>query len=303
MEGREGSGARSKKIPAPVLIETPTKSTRPKPLRLLAVVSIVFFNVSGGPLGSEGAVSSFGPIRGLLMVVAFAFCFSMPQAMMTAELSTAFPVNGGYSIWVQTAFGTFWGVQESYWSWCSGVVDTAIYPVLLYSAAQQLLSSLGSSALQYDSYDTGAYCRAHNETAPSSYSYDEGVGPVGGNSSSPASHSNLWACMLDEGSGCATEYGVKLAVLTVFVLPNVFSSALVGNMLTSMSLVAMAPFVALCVVGLPRLDLSYFLLPVRTLNWRVALLLTGIRSCASMTFHCHRRLSIGAAGSPSSTGT
>ena len=43
-----------------------------------------------------------------------------------------FPVNGGYSIWVTEAFGGFWGLQESYWSWFSGVVDNAVYPVLIY---------------------------------------------------------------------------------------------------------------------------------------------------------------------------
>ncbi len=41
--------------------------------------------------------------------------------------------NGGYSIWVCEAFGEFWGFQESYWSYASGTVDTALYPVYVYS--------------------------------------------------------------------------------------------------------------------------------------------------------------------------
>ena len=114
-----------------------------KPLKLVAAISIVFFNVSGGPLGSEEIISSLGPVIGLGLVLVFSLVFSIPQAMITAELSTAFPSNGGYSIWVQAAFGTFWGIQESYWSWFSGVVDSALYPVLLYSTGQQLLSGDG----------------------------------------------------------------------------------------------------------------------------------------------------------------
>ena len=129
-------------VSEPLLGASEEAPPQPRPLRLLAVVSIVFFNVSGGPLGSEGSVSALGPICALGMIVVFALIYSVPQAMITAELSTAFPSNGGYSIWVQAAFGTFWGVQESYWSWFSGVVDTAIYPVLLYSSAQQLLPHL-----------------------------------------------------------------------------------------------------------------------------------------------------------------
>jgi len=67
------------------------------------------------------------------------------QAAVTAELSTAFPDNGGYSLWVKGAFGDFWGVQQSYWSWVAGVVDNALYPVLLYSAAAHFFGSFAAT--------------------------------------------------------------------------------------------------------------------------------------------------------------
>ena len=63
---------------------------------------------------------------------------ALAGALVTAELSTAFPQNGGYTIWVQAAFGPFWAVQESYWSWVSGVVDNALYPILLYNTVDKL---------------------------------------------------------------------------------------------------------------------------------------------------------------------
>ena len=71
---------------------------RNRPLGLFAVVSIVFFNVSGGPLGSEEVISSCGPIIGLSTILVFACLYSVPQAMITAELSTAFPRNGGCTL-------------------------------------------------------------------------------------------------------------------------------------------------------------------------------------------------------------
>ena len=100
--------------------------------------------------------------NGLGAMALFACVFSVPQAMMTAELSTAMPDNGGYSLWVQAAFGDFWGVQESYWSWFSGVVDSALYPVLLYSSAMQLLSGAGAGAAHEGT------CAAANATLPAS---------------------------------------------------------------------------------------------------------------------------------------
>jgi len=99
-----------------------------------SICFITYFNVCGGPWGTEEVISSVGPCPGLLGLVLMAATFGVPLALVTSELSSAYPVNGGYSIWVSEAFGTFWGLQESYWSWVSGVVDNALYPLLTYRA-------------------------------------------------------------------------------------------------------------------------------------------------------------------------
>ena len=235
-----------------------------KPLRLYAVVVIVFFNVSGGPLGSEEVVASLGPILGLSLMVVFALLFSIPQAMITAELSTAFPANGGYSLWVQAAFGTFWGVQESYWSWFSGVVDSALYPVLLYETGVKLLSGMGSDALP-DSADGSSVCNATVDD-PASYSYGDDSGGDG-----EAGVRNLWGCMFEAGSGCALEYGIKLATLFCFCLPNVISSRVVGDFLTGLCLIAMAPFLVLSAFGLSKWRVANFVRQPRTYKWQTGL--------------------------------
>ena len=48
-----------------------TGSRRPS-LGILSVLSLIFFNVSGGPLGSEGIISAGGPIVGLSSILGFA---------------------------------------------------------------------------------------------------------------------------------------------------------------------------------------------------------------------------------------
>ena len=68
---------------------------RHRKLGVVSVAMIVFFNVSGGPIGSEQVVTYGGPFVGLGAMALFACVFSVPQAMMTAELSTAMPDNGG----------------------------------------------------------------------------------------------------------------------------------------------------------------------------------------------------------------
>jgi hypothetical protein len=96
----------------------------------VGVAALVYFNVSGGPYGSEGLISALGPLPGLIAVIVFPLIWAFPLSLITAELSTSFPENGGYTIWVSEAFGEFFGFQEGYWSWISGVVDNAVYPVL-----------------------------------------------------------------------------------------------------------------------------------------------------------------------------
>lgn len=105
---------------------------------VVAVVAISFFNVSGGPWGSEDIFSTAGPLMGTAGLLLFAVFFSLPQCLCTAELTCAFPSNGGYAVWVRESFGDFWGFQECYWAWVSGVLDSAVYPVLICDTLLQL---------------------------------------------------------------------------------------------------------------------------------------------------------------------
>ncbi len=98
----------------------------------ISVAALSYFNVSGGPWGSEGIVAAAGPLPGFIGIAAMALCSALPMILITTELSCMFPDDGGYSIWVAEAFGEFWGFQESYWSWVSGVLDNALYPTLAY---------------------------------------------------------------------------------------------------------------------------------------------------------------------------
>ncbi|CAA0807461.1 Probable polyamine transporter [Striga hermonthica] len=102
-----------------------------KKLTILPLIALIFYEVSGGPFGVEDSVrSGGGPLLSLLGFLVFPFFWSIPEALVTAELATSFPANGGYVLWISSAFGPFWGFQEGLWKWFSGVMDNALYPVL-----------------------------------------------------------------------------------------------------------------------------------------------------------------------------
>lgn len=66
----------------------------------------------------------------LVGILTLPWLWSFPTALMTAELATAMPEDGGYVIWVERAFGRFWGFQEGWLSWLCSFADNALYPVM-----------------------------------------------------------------------------------------------------------------------------------------------------------------------------
>uniref|UniRef100_A0A3N7F9D4 Uncharacterized protein n=1 Tax=Populus trichocarpa TaxID=3694 RepID=A0A3N7F9D4_POPTR len=109
---------------------TTTTTTSHGKLALIPLVFLIFFEVSGGPYGEESAVGAAGPLWAILGFLIFPFIWSIPEALVTAELATAFPGNGGFVIWAHQAFGPFWGSLMGSWKFLTGVLNLASYPVL-----------------------------------------------------------------------------------------------------------------------------------------------------------------------------
>ena len=108
-------------------------------LTFWSLVGIMYFASSGGPEGTEGLVSAAGP-GGALVGILIAVCvWSAPIALMSAELGTMVPENGGPMVWARAAFGagTLWGDGMAFLvGWCSFLftsVDAALYPAMFVS--------------------------------------------------------------------------------------------------------------------------------------------------------------------------
>ena len=118
-------------VPTQSPINTISNATSPqRSLNLRALAALTFFCVAGGAYGLEDAVGAAGPLVVLLGILILPWLWSFPTALMTAELSTAMPEDGGYVVWVEKAFGRFWGFQEGWLSWLCSFADNALYPVM-----------------------------------------------------------------------------------------------------------------------------------------------------------------------------
>ena len=60
-------------------------------LGLSAIIGIIFFSVSGGPYGLEDVVGSSGAGMAVLLIIVTPLIYSLPAALMVAELATLCP--------------------------------------------------------------------------------------------------------------------------------------------------------------------------------------------------------------------
>jgi amino acid transporter len=102
-------------------------------LTLLGLMSVAFFTTCGGPFGLEPLPAAVGPGWAVILILLAPLLWSLPMALMVAELSTLMPEEGGYYIWVRDTMGRFWGVQEAWWTMGYSIGLLASFPVLFVS--------------------------------------------------------------------------------------------------------------------------------------------------------------------------
>jgi amino acid transporter len=190
-------------------------SVRPLPrtLNLRALVGLTFFCVAGGAYGLEDAVGAGGPLIVLLGILILPWLWSLPTALMTAELSTAMPEDGGYVVWVEKAFGRFWGFQEGWLSWLCSFADNALYPVMFV--------------------DYLAYLRG--DMAP------------------------------------LERWLIGAALISAITWLNIRGTYLVGLSSIVFTLLVLAPFAAMVVLGAPQVDPTQWLKHSNNINWPLLL--------------------------------
>ena len=202
-------------------------------LSVLALSILVFYKVSGGPFGCEPTVRAAGPFYALMGFIIFPLAWSVPEALVTAELGSLYPEPSGSVAWIEEAFGSTAGLLCGYFHWVSGATDNAIYPALFLEYLSSYLKSLN--------------------TAPPP----------------PAAAAVTTTVTLnepDEFSVFTDPYWrfFLCSIMTVILAYiNFRGLQIVGNLSVMVAVLAMSPFVLLVILGAPQVDPQRWLvLPV-----------------------------------------
>lgn len=112
---------------------TATAQTNSSVLRkasLFYLVFVMFSYTTGGPFGLEDMVTTSGPGMTLIYLVLLPLFWCIPVSLVSAELTTAMPVEGGFYRWTRAAFGDFWGFLAGWWNWSASFLLGGAYAVL-----------------------------------------------------------------------------------------------------------------------------------------------------------------------------
>jgi amino acid transporter len=96
----------------------------------LHLTLVAYFLICGGPFSIEEAVGAAGPLPSIIGLLVLPWLWSVPQAIMAAELSLMTSQNGGNILWVQQAFGDFLGWVNAFNIVSANIANIAMYPVL-----------------------------------------------------------------------------------------------------------------------------------------------------------------------------
>ena len=114
-------------------------------LSLSALISVAFFTTCGGAFALEPLIGAIGPGWAFALLFLTPLLWSIPIALMVAELSTLMPEEGGYYVWVREALGPFWAVQEAWWTIGYSLMLLAIFPVFFSSYLGYLVPDLAAA--------------------------------------------------------------------------------------------------------------------------------------------------------------
>ena len=97
---------------------------------LFYLIFVMFSYTTGGPVGLEEMVTTSGPGLTLIYLLVLPFFWCIPVSLVSAELTTAMPVSGGFYRWTRAAFGDFWGFLAGWWNWTASFLLGGAYAVL-----------------------------------------------------------------------------------------------------------------------------------------------------------------------------
>jgi amino acid transporter len=160
--------------------------------------------------------------------ILFPLLWSIPEALVTAELGSLYPEPSGSVAWIEEAFGSTAGLLCGYFHWVSGATDNAIYPALFLEYLSSYLQTLKVAK------EDDMAAAVMDTTTTSTPEFSVFTDPY-------------WRFFL-----CSI-----MTVILAYI--NFRGLQIVGNLSVVVAVLAMSPFVLLVILGANQVDPSRWL--------------------------------------------
>lgn len=114
-------------------------SNKKSKISVVGLVAMICVTVAGGGFGIEDLVGSVGPGMTMIVFIAIPFVWSIPFGLSSAELSSAFPEDGGMYTWAKEGLGEKCGFVSGWCYTIAGFVEPATFAVLSANYIKMLM--------------------------------------------------------------------------------------------------------------------------------------------------------------------
>ncbi|MGI6257647.1 MAG: APC family permease [Anaerovoracaceae bacterium] len=116
-------------------------------MKVSGIVFMIYCLVGAGAFGIEEMIPESGPGMTIILLVVFPIIWAWPISNLVAECGSVLPAEGGVYVWVQKAFGEFWGFQAGWWGTVSTYITNGVYVALVVGYTRQFVPMADGTAL------------------------------------------------------------------------------------------------------------------------------------------------------------
>ena len=131
--------------------------SKKKKIPVMGVAMMVCVTVAGGGFGIEDLVGTVGPGITMITFCAIPFFWSLPFSLSSAELSSAYPEDGGMYIWARNGLGEKAGFASGWAYTIAGFFEPCTFAVLTATYLQEMFSLVG---MEVGSFEFFLICAA-----------------------------------------------------------------------------------------------------------------------------------------------
>jgi len=105
-------------------------------ISIVGLVAMICVMVAGGGYGIEDLIGAAGPGMTMLVLILIPFIWSIPFGLVSAELSSAYPQDGGMYNWAREVLGEKAGFVSGWCYTIAGFVEPALFATLTANYAK-----------------------------------------------------------------------------------------------------------------------------------------------------------------------